>query len=114
MRQRSEVVAVSTRRGLTEITPAVRAAVRGEAYFSPPVAARAAAWARGELPGGLTERELEVLQLLADGLSNKEIAQALSVTVRTANFHVGNILHKLGAISRVEAVVWAKDHGVVA
>ena len=96
------------------IAEAVRAAVRGEAYFSPPVAARAAAWARGELPGGLTERELEVLQLLADGLSNKEIAQALSVTVRTANFHVGNILHKLGAISRVEAVVWAKDHGVVA
>jgi DNA-binding NarL/FixJ family response regulator len=96
------------------IAEAVRAAVRGEAYFSPPVAARAAAWARGELPGGLTERELEVLQLPADGLSNKEIAQALSVTVRTANFHVGNILHKLGAISRVEAFVWAKDHGVVA
>jgi len=96
------------------IAEAVRAARRGEATFSPPVAARAAAWGRGELPGGLTERELEVLHLLAEGLSNKEIAQALSVTVRTANFHVGNILQKLGAISRVEAVVWAKDHGVVA
>jgi DNA-binding NarL/FixJ family response regulator len=96
------------------IAQAVRAAARGEAHFSPPVAARAAAWARGELPGRLTERELEVLQLLAEGLSNKEIAQALYVTVRTANFHVGNILRKLGVLSRVEAVVWAKDHGVVA
>ena len=95
------------------IAQAVRAAARGEAYFSPAVSAQAEAWSRGELPAGLTERELEVLQLLAAGLSNKEIAQSLSVSVRTANFHVGNILHKLDAISRVEAVVWAKDHGVV-
>jgi NarL family two-component system response regulator LiaR len=96
------------------IVQAVRAAAAGEACFSPAVAARADAWARGERPGGLTERELEVLRLLAKGLSNKEIARALSVTTRTANFHVGNILHKLDVLSRVEAVVWAKDHGVVA
>jgi NarL family two-component system response regulator LiaR len=96
------------------IVRAVRAAAGGEAYFSPAVAARAAAWARGERPAGLTERELEVLQLLAEGLSNKEIAQGLSVTTRTVNFHVGNILRKLDVLSRVEAVVWAKDHGVVA
>jgi DNA-binding NarL/FixJ family response regulator len=96
------------------IVDAVRAAARGETYFSQPVASLARAWATGERPAGLTERELEVLHLLAEGLSNKEIARALTVTVRTANFHVGNILHKLDVASRVEAVVWAKDHGVVA
>jgi NarL family two-component system response regulator LiaR len=96
------------------IVEAVRAAARGQGYFSPPVADQAASWARGERPGGLTERELEVLYLLAEGKSNKEIAQALYVTVRTANFHVGNILSKLDAASRVEAVVWAKDHGIIA
>ena len=95
------------------IADAVRAAAQGEPYFSQAVAARARAWATGERPAGLTEREMEVLHLLAEGLSNKEIARALTVSVRTANFHVGNILHKLGVASRVEAVVWAKDHGVV-
>jgi DNA-binding NarL/FixJ family response regulator len=96
------------------IVQAVRAAMQDQAYFSPAVSARAEAWARGERPAGLTERELEVLHLLAEGLSNKEIARALSVTTRTVNFHVGNILRKLDVLSRVEAVVWAKDHGVVA
>jgi len=95
------------------IVAAVRAVARGEGYFSPPVAAKVAAWMRGERPGGLTERELEVLRLVAKGLSNKEIAQALSVSVRTASFHVGNILEKLGVASRVKAAVWAKENGIV-
>ena len=72
-----------------------------------------AAWARGERPGGLTERELEVLRLVAEGLSNKEIAQKLQVTKRTAEFHVGNILKKLGMASRVEAAMWAKEQSMV-
>jgi len=54
-----------------------------------------------------------VLRLVAKGLSNKEIAQALSVSVRTASFHVGNILEKLGVASRVKAAVWAKENGIV-
>jgi DNA-binding NarL/FixJ family response regulator len=95
------------------ILAAVRAAARGEGYFSPPVMAQVAAWARGELPAGLTERELEVLRLVAQGLTNKEIAQELKVKERTVGFHVGNILSKLDVASRVEAAVWAKDHGVV-
>jgi two-component system nitrate/nitrite response regulator NarL len=55
---------------------------------------------------------VEVLQLMAKGLSNKEIAQTLSVTVRTVDFHVSNILKKLEVTSRVEAAVWAKEQGV--
>jgi len=95
------------------IVAAVRAAARGEGYFSPPVAAKVAAWARRERPAGLTEREMEVVRLVAEGMSNKEIAQALSVSVRTVGFHVGNILEKLGVASRVEAAVWAKENRIV-
>lgn len=95
------------------IVEAVRAAAQGEGYLSPPVASKVAAWVRGERPGGLTERELDVLRLVAKGLSNKEIAQALSVSVRTVGFHVGNILEKLGVASRVEAAVWAKENRIV-
>ena len=95
------------------IVAAVRAAAKGEGYFSPPVAVKVAAWMRGERPGGLTERELEVLRLVARGLSNKEIAHELKVKKRTVEFHVGNILRKLGVASRVEAAVWAKEQGVV-
>jgi DNA-binding NarL/FixJ family response regulator len=95
------------------IVAAVRAAAQGQTWFSPTIAAKIAAWERGERPGGLTEREWEVLRLVADGQSNKQIARALCITVRTANFHVGNILHKLDAVSRVEAAIWAREHGVV-
>ena len=59
----------------------------------------------------LTEREREVLKWMAHGLSNKEIAHRLGLTPRTVEFHVGNILHKLGVVSRLEAVLWAKEHG---
>ena len=59
----------------------------------------------------LTEREREVLALIAQGLSSKEIAHQLGLTVRTVDFHVANILQKLGVVSRLEAVMWAKEHG---
>ena len=95
------------------IVAAVRAAARGQTWFSPAIASKIAAWERGELPGGLTERELEVLRLVADGRSNKQIARQLCITVRTASFHVGNILQKLEAVSRVEAAIWAREHGIV-
>jgi DNA-binding NarL/FixJ family response regulator len=94
------------------IVAAVWAAARGEGYFSPPVASKVAAWVRGERPGGLTEREMEVVRLVAEGMSNKEIAHKLKVKKRTVEFHMGNILGKLGVASQVEAAVW-KEHGVV-
>ncbi len=67
----------------------------------------------GKGPAPLTEREQEVLQLLAEGLSNKEIAARLGCSERTVAFHVGNILQKLGAVSRTEAVVKAKERGML-
>jgi DNA-binding NarL/FixJ family response regulator len=61
----------------------------------------------------LTRRELEVLQLLALGLANKEIAHRLAVSEHTAKFHVNAILGKLGAASRTEAVVRAAKLGLI-
>jgi len=66
-----------------------------------------------EKPVDLTPRELETLQLLAEGLSNKEIARALAVSPRTVNFHLDNIYSKLGVSSRTEAAIYALRHGWV-
>lgn len=95
------------------IVAAVRAVAQGGGWFSPSVATQVAAWARGESagPGGLTAREWEVLRLVAAGKANKAVALALGVAERTVEFHVSNILAKLGVASRVEAAVWAKERG---
>lgn len=61
----------------------------------------------------LTPREHEVLNLLADGLSNREVSERLFVTERTAKFHVSSILAKLGAANRTEAVTTAAQHGLI-
>lgn len=94
------------------IVAAVRAAAQGSSLWTGDQTARTERW-RSEVARvreSLTEREAEVLHHLANGLSNKEIAQALSITLRTTDFHVSNILRKLGALSRVEAALWARDH----
>ena len=67
----------------------------------------------GELAESLTRRELEVLQMLAGGLSNKEIAARLNISEHTAKFHVASILGKLGAGSRTEAVALGIRRGLV-
>ena len=64
-----------------------------------------------EPPVQLTPREMDVLQLLAEGLSNKEIAQRLAISPRTVNFHLDNVYSKLHVTSRTEAAVYALRHG---
>lgn len=64
-------------------------------------------------PDGLTEREVEVLRLIAAGRSNAETADVLSITPNTAAKHVGNILAKIGAANRTEAAAYANRHGLV-
>jgi DNA-binding NarL/FixJ family response regulator len=63
--------------------------------------------------GELTARELQVVQLLAEGLSNKLIADRLGISDHTAKFHVNGVMAKLGASTRTEAVVEAVRRGVV-
>jgi non-specific serine/threonine protein kinase len=65
----------------------------------------------GAGPDGLTSRELEVLQLLARGLTSKEIAAALVVSVRTVEHHRASVLAKIGARSRAEVVAYAAQRG---
>jgi DNA-binding NarL/FixJ family response regulator len=60
----------------------------------------------------LTPREEEVLRLVADGYSNKEIARSLSITRGTVDLHVHHILRSLGAVNRVAATLWALRHGL--
>jgi DNA-binding CsgD family transcriptional regulator len=62
--------------------------------------------------GGLTEREREVVRLVARGKSNREIADALVVTKRTIETHINNILYKLNLTSRAQLVVWAVEKGL--
>jgi DNA-binding CsgD family transcriptional regulator len=61
----------------------------------------------------LTPRELEVLTLLAEGLSNKSIARRLGISVHTAKFHVGALMDKLDAVGRTDAVAHAVRRGVI-
>jgi LuxR family maltose regulon positive regulatory protein len=68
---------------------------------------------QAEMVEPLTERELEVLQLVAEGLSNKEIAQRLSISLRTVKWHTSNIYGKLGVKNRTQAVAKARSLAVL-
>ena len=74
-------------------------------------AAIVSALADGEVP--LTPRELEVLTLLAEGMSNKAIARRLGISVHTAKFHVGALIDKFDAVGRTDAVAQAARRGVI-
>lgn len=92
-----------------ELAHAIRAAHAGRPTLAPEAAQvliRAATQAE-EADKGLTDRELEILRLMVDGLSNPQIAKRLFVSRSTVKFHVSNILMKLGAATRTEAVSMA-------
>ena len=95
-----------------KIVEAVRRAARGEVLFCEEQLARARHWQEevGKRWQSLTEREQEVLRLLAIGSDNAAIAEALSVTAKTIGYHVTNVLSKLNVTSRLEAAVWIRDH----
>jgi len=103
--------------GLEELTEAVRKAARGEAVLHPHVAARLVQELHGEsqethmLYATLSERERQVLGLIADGLSNAQIAERLVITERTVKSHVNNILGKLQVADRTQAAIFAWREG---
>src|SRR3972149_5765692 len=65
------------------------------------------------LPGGLSQREVEVLRLIAAGRSNPQIADELVISLNTVQRHVSNILDKTGAANRTEAAGYARDKGLL-
>jgi two-component system, NarL family, response regulator LiaR len=105
--------------GPAELADAIRAAARGEAIVHPKVAARLLQELRGNRSEtinpytNLSEREQEVLKLIAEGLSNAEIAAKLVLSEKTIKSHVSNILSKLHLVDRTQAAVFAWREGMV-
>lgn len=105
--------------GGKEIAEAIRQAAAGEAILHPRVAARLVAEVSGRRKDeinvfvDLTERELEVLTLIANGRSNTEIGEALVISLKTVKRHVSNILSKLHLSDRTQAAIYAWREGVV-
>ena len=102
-----------------EVVEAVRVVAHGESLLFPAALRRLVAGRAGRpdeqalVAARLTERESEVLRLMATGLSNTEIAERLVVGVETVKTHVGNVLAKLGARDRTQAVIAAYESGFV-
>jgi two-component system, NarL family, response regulator NreC len=97
-----------------ELVQAVHAAREGRTYVNPSLGARLAMTpADAGPPGGLTERELDILRLIALGHTNAEIASQLYLSVRTVETHRAHIQQKLGRTTRAELVRYALDNGVV-
>lgn len=94
-----------------ELLAGVRAAAKGHAPIDPRVA-------HALLPSrtptsdapDLSPRELEVLQLVAEGLANKQIARRLGIAERTVKAHVGSVFRRIGVADRTSAALWARDH----
>jgi NarL family two-component system response regulator LiaR len=104
---------------MEELAEAIRRAARGEATLHPRVAVRVIQEFHGARDQGLnpftelTEREMEVLKLIANGLSNSEIAEGLVISENTVKGHVSNILSKLHLADRTQAAVYAWREGIV-
>jgi len=104
-----------------QLIRAVRAVHAGESMLDPAITRKvishfAQAEEKAAAPSGsdqITERELEVLKLAAQGLSNREIALQLGISVRTAQTHLSNVFNKLGVGSRTEAVMYALRQGLI-
>jgi len=91
--------------------PAIRKVAAGETVFDPQVEQHSTL--KGERSGGLTQRELEVLQMIVDGKSNKEIATTLDLSANTVAVHRANIMNALGIHKTAELVVYAIRAGLV-
>ena len=94
-----------------DLPGAVRRVAQGETVLDPRISRKPAL--KGQRNSGLTDRELEVLKLIVDGKSNKEIASELSLSVNTVAVHRSNIMDSLGMHKTAELVVYAIKNGLV-
>ena len=97
----------------SELVEAIRRAAAGDTYLNPRLGARVAAEPPPGLPDGLSEREVEVLRMIALGHTNAEIAEQLFLSVRTVETHRAHIQQKLRLASRSELVRYALEHKLV-
>ncbi|WP_205315171.1 response regulator transcription factor [Nonomuraea lactucae] len=97
-----------------EVATAIRAATAGETHLDTAVARKITRALTGVSDGvaSLSQREREVLVLVADGYSNRDIARTLTISERTARTHVSSILLKIGVTSRTQAALWAIRQGL--
>jgi DNA-binding NarL/FixJ family response regulator len=93
-----------------ELLAAVRAAADGHAPLDPRVAAALLPAREPPLADQLSDREKQVLRLVAAGLANKQIALRLGITESTVKVHTGNIFRRIGVTDRTSAALWAKEH----
>jgi len=96
-----------------ELVQAIRAAVAGEHYLNPRLGAKVASEPPPGPPDGLSERELEILRLIALGYTNAQVAEELFLSVRTVETHRAHIQQKLGLSDRAELVRYALDRHLV-
>jgi len=98
-----------------EIEAAIRAASRGEAPLAPRAAAALLADRRSRAASGveLSPREREVLQLVLDGLANKQIARRLGISEKTVKGHLTNLFQRIGVSDRTQAALWAERTGAL-
>jgi two-component system response regulator NreC len=96
-----------------ELIEAIRAAAAGESYLNPRLGARVAAESPAGAPGGLSDREVEVLRMIALGRTNAQVAEDLFLSVRTVETHRAHIQQKLGLSDRSELVAYALRHKLI-
>jgi DNA-binding NarL/FixJ family response regulator len=96
-----------------ELFEAIRNAAQGRSPLAPAVATRVMERLRGSAEEDLSEREIEILELVAQGLNNKGIAKSLLISEATVKAHVLHIFHKLGVKDRTAAVTTALKRGII-
>ena len=95
-----------------ELLGGIRAAGRGEAPLDPKVASELLASRAERRDAGLTDREREVLSLVAEGLPNKRIAMRLEISEKTVKAHLTRVFDRIGVSDRTQAALWARRHGI--
>ena len=93
-----------------EVLAAVRSAALGHAPIDPRVARALLPSVTARSSETLSDREVEVLRLLTQGLANKQIGRALGISERTVKVHVGNVFRRIGVADRISAAMWARDN----
>ncbi len=96
----------------SELLDGIRAAARGEAPLAPKAATELLAARAGQRDAGLTGREREVLELVAEGLPNKLIAVRLEISEKTVKAHLTRVFERIGVTDRTQAALWARRHGI--